>query len=144
MENSHPPDRSQTAVVAAIIADGDRYLVAKRAASSSLAGYWEFPGGKVEPGESSEDALCREIQEEMGVSITVLSSIPFATVDWKYDHAQVHLVALRAAISAGEPRPLDHEELRWLTPHEILELNLLPADRPVAARLQERTELRRG
>ncbi|MCK4514366.1 MAG: (deoxy)nucleoside triphosphate pyrophosphohydrolase [Spirochaetaceae bacterium] len=123
-------------VVAAVIVRRGTVLVAQRDAASRFAGLWEFPGGKVEPGETQEAALRREIREELGVDISVRSEPPISTVKWDYDHARVLLVALRADIVSGTPRPLDHAAIRWIAAEDLTDLPLLPADRRIAARLQ--------
>lgn len=129
-------------VVAAVIVRSGTVLVAQRDAASRFAGLWEFPGGKVEPGETQEAALRREIREELGVDISVRSEPPISTVKWDYDHARVLLVALRADIVSGTPRPLDHAAVRWIAGEDLTALPLLPADRPIATSLQ--TLLRAG
>ncbi len=127
-------------VVAAVIVRRGTVLVAQRNAASRFAGLWEFPGGKVEPGETREAALRREIREELGVDISIRPEAPIGTVEWDYDHARVRLVALRADIVTGTPRPLDHAELRWVAAEDLTDLPLLPADRPIAASLQARLQ----
>ncbi len=129
-------------VVAAVIVRSGMVLVAQRHAPSRFPGLWEFPGGKVEPGETQEAALRREIREELGVDISVRSEPPIGTVKWDYDHARVLLIALRADIVSGTPRPLDHAAVRWVAAEELSALPLLPADRPIAISLQ--TRLRAG
>jgi len=127
-------------VVAAVIVRRGTVLVAQRNAASRFAGLWEFPGGKVEPGETREVALLREIREELGVDISIRPEPPIGTVEWDYDHARVRLVALRADIVTGTPRPLDHAELRWVAAEDLTDLPLLPADRPIAVSLQARLQ----
>ncbi|MBU8912637.1 MAG: (deoxy)nucleoside triphosphate pyrophosphohydrolase [Spirochaetales bacterium] len=127
-------------VVAAVIVRRGTVLVAQRNAASRFAGLWEFPGGKVEPGETREAALRREIREELGVDISIRPEPPISTVEWDYDHARVRLVALRADIMTGTPRPLDHAELKWVAAKDLTDLPLLPADRPIAACLQARLD----
>lgn len=127
-------------VVAAVIVQRGAVLVAQRDAASRFAGLWEFPGGKVEPGETREAALRREISEELGVDIVVRSQPPVDTVEWDYDHAHVVLIALLADIVSGTPRPLDHAAIRWIPIEDLTELPLLPADRPIAVRLQARLQ----
>jgi len=125
--------RGSLPVVAAIIQNSDCVLVAKRFGRPGRSGQWEFPGGKVEPGESPERALEREISEELGIKIRVGEA--FVESTWEYDHATIHLSSFFAEIVSGDPRPHDHEEIRWINTREILLLDLLPADRPIAARL---------
>jgi mutator protein MutT len=130
----------QVTVVAAVIERDGRILVARRAAHSKLAGSWEFPGGKVEAGESHEAALARELHEELRVTARIAPGPPVAVSDWEYDHAHVRLVGLRAEIVSGDPVPLDHSELRWVTHEELDALPLLPADRPIADAITGRPE----
>lgn len=118
----------QVVVGAAIVRDG-RVLAARRSAPPALAGGWEFPGGKVEPGESAEAALARECREELGVSIAVGALL--GTADIRPGYA-LHVYV--AALLAGEPRPLeDHDALAWLSGDELDDVPWLPADRPVLA-----------
>ena len=132
-------------VVAAVIIRRGTVLVAQRDAKSRFAGLWEFPGGKVEAGETREAALCREIREELGVDISVRPGPPIEIVEWDYHHARGRLVALRADIVAGTPRPLDHAAIKWVSVTDLTDLQLLPADQPIAIHLQAhlRTEPRR-
>ena len=126
--------RRRKEVVAAVIEQDGTVLIAQRRPGSRFGGLWEFPGGKVERGETAEAALCREIQEELGVRISVASDPPI-TVDWDYDHIRVRLSVFRARIRSGIPRALDHAALRWVAVADLPDLPLLPADQPVAARL---------
>jgi 8-oxo-dGTP diphosphatase len=121
--------------VAAVITSAGSALVARRCCGSRYEGYWEFPGGKIEPDETPIEAARREIMEELGVEIQVLDPKPFVSVVWNYDHARVHLVALRSRINSGTPVPLIHSEIRWVPVAELEEMEVLPADRPVAAAL---------
>ena len=121
-------------VVGAAIVRAGRVLAARRSAPAALAGGWEFPGGKVEPGESPAAALARECREELGVQITVGELLGSADVAPGIV-LQVHV----AELIAGEPQPLqDHDELRWLAADELDEVPWLPADRPVLAAVRER------
>jgi 8-oxo-dGTP diphosphatase len=110
-------------VGAAIIRDG-RVLAARRVRPAAVAGGWEFPGGKVEDGESERAALARECREELGIAIAVGERLAEAVDD------RIRLVVYAAALVGGEPRPLDdHDELRWLTAAELDEVAWLPIDR---------------
>ncbi|WP_395104312.1 (deoxy)nucleoside triphosphate pyrophosphohydrolase [Actinomadura sp. SCN-SB] len=115
-----------TVVGAAIIAGG-RLLAAQRAEPEELAGGWEFPGGKVDPGESDEDALLRECAEELGIRIALTARIG---ADWPLSLGGV-LRVWTAAIVEGEPRPLEHLALRWLGPDDLYSVDWLPGDLPV-------------
>ncbi|MDN3352628.1 (deoxy)nucleoside triphosphate pyrophosphohydrolase [Actinomadura sp. DC4] len=110
-------------VGAAIIADG-RLLAAQRAMPPELAGGWEFPGGKVEPGETDEEALARECREELGVDVTVGRQVG---EDWPLHNGYVMHV-WTATIANGEPAALEHSDLRWLSEGELLDVPWLPAD----------------
>jgi len=113
-------------VVGAAIVRGGRLLAARRSAPRAVAGGWEFPGGKVEPGESEVDALVRECREELGVKIGVGALLGTAA------HDGLVLRVYRAALLAGEPRPLqDHDELRWLAVDEVADVPWLAADMPL-------------
>lgn len=113
-------------VGAAIIADG-RLLAAQRAEPAHMAGGWELPGGKVDPGESDTDALVRECHEELAIKIR-----PDRRVggDWRLSDRAV-LRVWTARIVEGEPRALEHLALRWLGPDELYDVEWLPGDRPV-------------
>jgi 8-oxo-dGTP diphosphatase len=114
-----------TVVVAAAIERDGRYLAARRTKPDWAAGRWEFPGGKVEPGESEVDALVREIREELGVEIAVGIRVPG---EWSlHDDLVLHLYV--ATLIDGDPQPLEHhDELRWLTPDEFDDLSWLESD----------------
>lgn len=113
-------------VVGAAIVRGRRVLAARRSAPAAVAGGWEFPGGKVEPGESEMDALVRECREELGVEIRVGALLGSVAQD------AFVLRVYRAALVLGEPQPLqDHDELRWLAADEVPEVAWLPADLPL-------------
>ncbi|MBY8877075.1 (deoxy)nucleoside triphosphate pyrophosphohydrolase [Streptomyces sp. PLK6-54] len=115
-------------MVAGAVLDGDRLLAARRTAPPDLAGRWELPGGKVEPGERVEDALVRELREELGITVRPLERVPGA---WPLTAGLV-LHVWTAVILDGTPRPLqDHDEIRWVTAAEAPALDWLPADRPL-------------
>ena len=115
-----------TVVVAAAIERDGCYLAARRTRPAWAAGRWEFPGGKVEPGESDEQALFREIREEPGVEIEVVRRVPG---QWPlHDDLVLHLYVAR--LIEGEPQPLDHhDQLRWITTAQFDEIDWLESDR---------------
>ena len=125
-------------VTAAIIRDGENVLVVRRGPGEKLAGYWEFPGGKVELPETLQECLERELFEELDIATKVTKVV--AVSDYKYDNGAIKLVALEAEILHGEITLSVHDKLRWLTPSEILELKLAPADIPIAQALLEKQE----
>jgi 8-oxo-dGTP diphosphatase len=114
-------------------------LVARRSAPEKLAGLWEFPGGKVEPGEEPEVALCRELVEELGIGVRLGAELPAeAPSGWRLnDRASMRVWF--AEILEGEPQPLeDHDELRWVSladQDEVLGLPWIPADFPIVHEL---------
>jgi len=117
-------------VGAAIVRDG-RVLAARRTAPPSAAGRWEFPGGKVEPGETESDSLVREVHEELGLRIRV-----GPWLDGAEEVGERHLLKVAmAVIEAGEPVPTEHDEVRWLAVDELDEVDWLDADRPFLVEL---------
>ena len=116
-------------VVGAALLDGGRLLAARRSAPPELAGQWELPGGKVEPGESPEAALVRELREELGVDAEPVERVPG---EWPLKPPYVLRVwTARLLPGSGDPRPLeDHDELRWLTPGDIWSVDWLDQDVP--------------
>ncbi|MEU8529017.1 (deoxy)nucleoside triphosphate pyrophosphohydrolase [Streptomyces sp. NPDC048629] len=122
-------------VVAGALYDGGRLLAARRSAPPELAGRWELPGGKLEPGESAEKALVRELREELGVETEPGERVPG---EWPLKPGYV-LRVWTARLLSGEPRPLeDHDELRWLARDELDSVDWLDADRPALAAAVER------
>lgn len=112
-------------VVAAVVERDGRYLVARRPPGGHLGGYWEFPGGKCEPGEALEACLRRELLEELGVASTIGREI--LAVEHAYQDRIVKLHFF-ACVIEGEPRPALNQELRWVSPRELEKLPLPPAD----------------
>jgi mutator protein MutT len=119
-------------VVAAVIERGGRILIARRPPGSHLAGLWEFPGGKPLPGESLEDALRREIDEEIDAHASVGEKIE--TVEWTYPDKRVRLHFFRCTIS-GEPRPMEGQVLAWAARGELSRDEFPPADAAIIERL---------
>lgn len=117
-------------VTAAILRDRGRVLLARRKPGGPLAGYWEFPGGKLEPGESPEACLARELHEELGIEGRVGAFV--ASHRHEYAHATVELLAYEVEWIAGELAPVDHDALEWVLPEELLRFELAPADVPIA------------
>jgi 8-oxo-dGTP diphosphatase len=128
-------ERSATLViVGAAIISGGRVLACARSEPPDMAGKWEFPGGKVEPGESEIDALIRECEEELGVGIAVGVRVGG---DVLLGHGRAVLRVYTARLTNGHvPRPIEHEELRWLAADELDSVPWLPADAPIVAALR--------
>jgi 8-oxo-dGTP diphosphatase len=120
-------------VGAALVRDG-RVLASRRTAPAHLAGLWEFPGGKVEPGESDEDALRRELREELGVEIEVGSRLGPELALGETAVLRVYL----AVLLEGEPQQVDHDAHRWLGADEVYDVPWIPADAPVLPALEQR------
>ena len=124
-----------TEVVAALIWDEKRFLACQRPAHKARGLLWEFVGGKVEPGETKEQALIRECQEELAVTVAVQDV--FMEVDHVYPDLTVHLTLFNASISEGVPQKIEHNDLRWITVEEIDQYEFCPADEEILRRLKE-------
>ncbi|WP_288373511.1 (deoxy)nucleoside triphosphate pyrophosphohydrolase [uncultured Algoriphagus sp.] len=123
-------------VACAVILADQKVLAVRRSKDMPLSGYWEFPGGKVEEGESPESCIVREIAEELGIRIRVLASLPNNT------HAMtsgksILLIPFLAAVEAGEIKLYEHDQLSWLGQSELFEVNWAPADITVVKYLEE-------
>lgn len=123
-----------TEVVAALIWRGERFLACQRPAHKARGLLWEFVGGKVEPGETLEDALVRECREELAV--TVVPRDIFMEVTHVYPDLTVHLTLFNADLPEGEPQALEHNDVRWITVDEIDRLQFCPADEEILERLK--------
>ena len=121
-------------VVAAALIDRGRVLIAERPAGKHMAGWWEFPGGKVGAGETDSEALVRELREELGVEAEPSHEIMTLTHD--YPDRVVDLVLFRATVLRGEPRGLDGQQLKWVDCGALASERLLEADRPFINALQ--------
>jgi 8-oxo-dGTP diphosphatase len=124
-----------TDVVAALIWEGDRFLACQRPANKARALLWEFVGGKVEAGETLEEALIRECREEL--AITVAPKDVFMEVIHEYPDLIVRLTLFNATISHGTPKALEHNDIRWITVDQIDELEFCPADEEILKKLKE-------
>ena len=122
-------------VVAALIWDGDRFLACQRPEGKSRAGLWEFVGGKVESGETKQQALVRECREEL--SVTVAVGEPVVELTHRYPDVAVHLTVFQAAIAVGTPQLLEHQALKWVTVEEAEKLTFCPADKVILRKLRE-------
>ena len=126
-------EKRVTEVVAALIWEEDRFLICQRPAHKDRGLLWEFVGGKVEPGETKEQALVRECREELAVTISV--GEVFMEVDHDYPDLNVHLTLFNAAIIEGMPQMLEHNDIRWIAVEEIPQYEFCPADEAILKRL---------
>jgi 8-oxo-dGTP diphosphatase len=123
-------------VAAAIAIVEGKVLVTRRAAGQKLAGYWEFPGGKLELGENVQMCIKRELQEELGVSSTAGEVI--TTSDYTYPGGAIRLIAIGVTLHQTDFTLTVHDDHAWIAPGELLKLKLAPADIPIAKELIER------
>lgn len=117
------------AVACALIERGGKVLAARRSPAKSQGGKWEFPGGKLHDGESAQEALVREITEELRVEIEVGEPLPVSTHD--YGDFAITLHPFRCTLAAGEPDPVEHEEIAWLEPTKLAGIDWAAADVPI-------------
>jgi 8-oxo-dGTP diphosphatase len=120
-------------VTAAVIERDGKVLIAKRGATDRLAHKWEFPGGKIEPGETPEECLRRELYEEFGVNVQVREFICSNKHD--YDHVSIELLAYRVSDVSGDPVPKEHDEIRWVRLAELAHFDFADADLPIVETL---------
>jgi 8-oxo-dGTP diphosphatase len=122
-------------VMAGVLLDGTgRVLLAQRPAGKHLAGFWEFPGGKLEAGETPLAALARELLEELGIHVR--SAEALIRLPWRYGDRELLLDAWRVSSWRGEPRSLEAQPLQWLLPARVDPMILAPADRVILAELR--------
>ena len=124
-----------TEVVAALIWDGKKFMICQRPAHKARGLLWEFVGGKVEQGETKENALIRECREELDVTLSVGGV--FMDVVHEYSDLTVHLTLFNATIAEGIPKKLEHNDIRWITPSEIPNYDFCPADVEILKRITE-------
>ena len=122
-------------VVAALIQDGERFLLCQRPEGKARALLWEFPGGKIEPGETKQQALERECMEELGVHLHAGEKATELT--HAYPDVTVHLILLRCTLGGKPLRQLEHQDMRWVTAEEAAALPLCPADAVILLRLRQ-------
>ena len=123
-----------TEVVAALIWDQDKFMICQRPAHKARGLLWEFVGGKVEPGETKEQALIRECQEELAVTLDV--DEVFMDVIHEYPDLTVHLTLFHSTIKEGTPQKLEHNDISWITVNEIDQYEFCPADAEILQRLK--------
>ncbi|MEO8777167.1 MAG: NUDIX domain-containing protein [Rhodanobacter sp.] len=129
MPDAIPPPGVLHVMAGLLLDTAGRVLLAQRPAGKHLAGMWEFPGGKREPGETPLAALARELDEELG--ITMQHAEPLIAVPWAYGERELWLDAWRVDAWLGEPQSMEEQALQWLFPEQIDQALLTPADGPV-------------
>lgn len=128
-----PQEKPHYEVVGAVILRDGLVLCAQRG-EGSLAGLWEFPGGKVEPGEDAREALAREIAEELGCEVTIGNQVAVTTHE--ADTMVITLTTYYCLLASGDPEALEHADLRWVSPGRLQDLPWAPADLPAVLRIQ--------
>ena len=135
-EQDAAPPVVLVAAMALVDADG-RVLLARRPEGKTMAGLWEFPGGKVLPGETPEAALIRELKEELGLDITESCLAPFTFASHRYEDFHLLVPLFLCRVWDGTPVALEGQELKWLRPGEMKNLAMPPADAPLVAMLRD-------
>ena len=125
-----------TEVVAALIWNDDKFMICQRPANKARALLWEFVGGKVESGETKEQALIRECKEELDIFLSV--GDVFMDVIHEYPDITVHLTVFNAIIAEGEPQKLEHNDIQWITPSDIPNYEFCPADKEILKRISDK------
>ena len=129
-------------VVAALLWDGDKFMICQRPAHKARGLLWEFVGGKVEPGEAPEAALVRECREELAVEVRV--GDVFMEVLHTYPDIEILLTLYHTAIAAGQPQKIEHNDIQWITPAQIPDFDFCPADVEILERITEEYGKRTG
>ena len=124
-----------TEVVAALIWRNNKFMICQRPANKARALLWEFVGGKVESGETKEQALIRECKEELDILLSV--GDVFMDVIHEYPDITVHLTVFNATMAEGEPQKLEHNDIKWITPREVRKYAFCPADEEILAKICE-------
>ena len=128
-------NKTITEVVAALIWDNDKFMICQRPAHKARALLWEFVGGKVEPGETKQQALIRECQEELAITLSV--GDVFMDVLHEYPDITVHLTLFNATIAEGAPQKLEHNDIKWIKPRDIPNYDFCPADEEILKTIKE-------
>ena len=123
-------------VVAALIWQGDKFMICQRPAHKARGLLWEFVGGKVEPGETKKQALIRECKEELEILLSV--GDVFMDVVHEYSDITVHLTLFDATIAEGEPQKIEHNDIKWITSKEIPNYEFCPADEEILDKITEK------
>lgn len=133
---------AMTRVVAAVLVREGQVLAARRPPHKREGGLWELPGGKVEPGEDDATALVRELREELRIEVAAGAAL--AVSEHPYSHGVIQLVAVACRLVSGEPFPVEHSELRWLSVEELDTVVWAPADVPLLAAVRDALTPRRS
>ena len=128
------PDAGSLDVAVGVIEQDGRYLISQRLPEDSFGGFWEFPGGKSNPGETLEACLAREIQEGLGLQIAVGTKLQ--VVEYQYPRRMIRLHCFSCRIVAGEPRAIECTTWRWIMPAELMQFKFPPASRQIIEALQ--------
>ena len=125
-------------VVACALIDPDgRVLIAQRPEGKQLAGLWEFPGGKIEPGETPEEALVRELKEELGIDVAQSCLAPFTFTSFAYESLNLFMALWLCRRWSGVVKPLEHQAVAWVKPVRLTDYAMPPADEPLVAFLRD-------
>ncbi len=122
-------------VTAAVIEKDGKILIAQRRKGSTLGGRWEFPGGKIEPGETAEECLKRELKEEFDIESEAVDFLIASR--FRYCLVPIELLAYRVKHLSGEFKVNEHDQIRWVTPSELNSYDFMPADKPIVELLRE-------
>jgi len=122
-------------VTAAVIEKDGKILIAQRRKGSTLGGRWEFPGGKIEPGETAEECLKRELKEEFDIETEIGKFIIASR--FRYCMVPIELLAYRVRYLSGDFKVREHDQIRWVSPSELKLYNFMPADKPIVELLQQ-------
>ena len=131
------PLKTVLVVAVALIDTDGRVLIAQRPEGKQLAGLWEFPGGKVEPGERPEAALIRELKEELGIDVTEACLAPFVFTSHAYETFHLLMPLYLCRRWSGVVQPLEHSALKWVKPNQLSAWPMPPADEPLVAWLRD-------
>lgn len=132
-----PPDIKTVLVVAAALVDAKgRVLIAQRPPGKSMAGLWEFPGGKINPGETPEYALMRELEEEIGIQTRPCCFTPIGVASHTYPDFHLLMPLFACRVWGGTPKPLEHAAIEWVNPHDLYNYPMPPADVPLIVALK--------
>ncbi len=131
------PDPKLVIVVAAVLIDGDdKVLLAQRPEGKAMAGLWEFPGGKLEDGETPEAALARELREELGIAVAQQNFVPWTFASHSYEDFHLLMPLYLCRCWQGSPQPYEHQALAWVSVDQLERYPMPPADEPLVQALK--------